>query len=129
MTERKHQQKRRLNSSRSAEDLLFASQRLRDNKRSITVGLKPTSSASSASSSVKPSEEDDEYSEVWQPELSKESTRIRPEVTDTCQTESVGQDSGISSTSDSTISYSNKRSLVDLEDLSKVPWYEGVMPR
>ena len=126
MTERKHQQKRRLNSSRSAEDLLFASQRLRDNKRSITIGLKPTSSGSS---SVKPSEEDDEYSEVWQPELSKESTCIRPEVSDTCQAESVGQDSGISSTSDSTISYSNKRSLVDLEDLTKVPWYEGVMPR
>ena len=47
-----------------------------------------------------------EYSEVWDP-----------------------GDSGISSTSDSTVSYSNKNPDQELEDLSKVPWYESEMPR
>ena len=42
---------------------------------------------------------------------------------------SVAQDSGISSTSDSTISYSTKNINLELEDLSKVPWYEAEMPR
>ena len=47
-----------------------------------------------------------EYSEVWDP-----------------------GDSGISSTSDSTVSYNNKNPDQELEDLSKVPWYESEMPR
>ena len=38
-------------------------------------------------------------------------------------------DSGISSTSDSTVSYNNKKADHELEDLSKVPWYESEMPR
>ena len=47
-----------------------------------------------------------EYSEVWDP-----------------------GDSGISSTSDSTVSYNNRNPDQELEDLSKVPWYESEMPR
>merc|ERR1719270_2909331 len=48
---------------------------------------------------------------------------------DTCPLDSVAQDSGISSTSDSTISYSTKNINLEMEDLSKVPWYEAEMPR
>ena len=48
---------------------------------------------------------------------------------DTCHLDSVAQDSGISSTSDSTISYSTKNINLEMEDLSKVPWYEAEMPR
>ena len=90
-----------------------------------------------------------EYSEVWEPDddtsdvndqksvenksdivtrvLDKSDNMTR--VSDTCQLDSVAQDSGISSTSDSTISYSTKNINIEMEDLSKVPWYEAEMPR
>ena len=86
-----------------------------------------------------------EYSEVWEPDDDtndvsdqksvKSDTHVVDKsdnvtrVLDTCQLDSVAQDSGISSTSDSTISYSTKNINIEMEDLSKVPWYEAEMPR
>ncbi len=80
-----------------------------------------------------------EYSEVWEPpegeiEESPEPipvcARDQQQTRDTCPLDSAGQDSGISSTSDSTISYSTKNAnSTQTEDLSKVPWYEAEMPR
>lgn len=77
-----------------------------------------------------------EYSEVWEPEDTCVSDKTsftcssdKNGTRDTCQLDSIAQDSGISSTSDSTISYSTKNINMEMEDLSKVPWYEAEMPR
>ena len=105
-----------MSASRSAEDLLCVPSKLRNSKSSVTLVESKVTTCP-------------EYSEVWEPEVTRVS---KPEVDDSrvnCQSESVGQDSGISSTSDSTVSYSNKRDNLLLEDLTKVPWYEAEMPR
>ena len=88
-------------SSRSAEDLLSSS-RLRLGKSRAMLGEVRTQVAQV----LPPVTACAEYSEVWDP-----------------------GDSGISSTSDSTVSYNNKNPDQELEDLSKVPWYESEMPR
>ena len=85
--------------SRSAEDLLSSS-RLRLSKSTVTLGEVPAQVTAPVVTTCA------EYSEVWDP-----------------------GDSGISSTSDSTVSYNNKKADHELEDLSKVPWYESEMPR
>ena len=63
--------------------------------------------------------------------LARLTSDSKPEVEETRVhvESSVGQDSGISSTSDSTVSYSLKRQHHHFEDLTKVPWYEAEMPR
>ena len=91
--------RRGLVSSRSAEDLL-SSTRLRLSKSTVTLGELPAKVTPQVVTTCA------EYSEVWDP-----------------------GDSGISSTSDSTVSYNNKKADHELEDLSKVPWYESEMPR
>ena len=78
---------------------LLASTRLRLSKSTVTLGDVPTQLPPQVVTCA-------EYSEVWDP-----------------------GDSGISSTSDSTVSYNNKKADHELEDLSKVPWYESEMPR
>ena len=88
-------------SSRSAEDLLSSS-RLRLGKSRVRLGEVTTTQVTQV---LPPVTACAEYSEVWDP-----------------------GDSGISSTSDSTVSYNNKNSDQE-EDLSKVPWYESEMPR
>ena len=91
--------RRGLASSRSAEDLL-SSTRLRLSKSTVTLGEVQAQVTAPVVTTCA------EYSEVWDP-----------------------GDSGISSTSDSTVSYNNKKADHELEDLSKVPWYESEMPR
>ena len=132
-TERRQVTRRRMIASRSMEDLLCSQTKIRNSKSSVT--LIPTQDCP-ASCRVTACQE---YSEVWEPpdEETEESSEPVPAcksdqqpARDTCQSESVGQDSGISSTSDSTISYSNKNVIkTQTEDLSKVPWYEAEMPR
>ena len=85
--------------SRSVEDLISSSCRMRVSKSSMTVGEVARQLPPQVTTCA-------EYSEVWDP-----------------------GDSGISSTSDSTVSYNNKKADLDMEDLSKVPWYEAEMPR
>lgn len=86
--------------SRSVEDLLSSSRRMKVSKSSVTLcEVKPRQPPPQVTTCA-------EYSEVWDP-----------------------GDSGISSTSDSTVSYSNKNGDIEMEDLSKVPWYEAEMPR
>ena len=53
--------------------------------------------------------------------------RAREELAAVTRESSTAQDSGISSTSDSTVSYS--AASRGQEDLSTVPWYEAEMPR
>ena len=90
--------------SRSVEDLLSSSRRMKVSKSSVTLcEVKPRQPPPQVTSQVTTCAE---YSEVWDP-----------------------GDSGISSTSDSTVSYSNKNGDIEMEDLSKVPWYEAEMPR
>merc|ERR1719384_1746696 len=108
-----------LASSRSVEDLLSTSSRLKVSKSSLTLGevtplVKPlvttqvTAQVIAQDSSQVPTQVTTcaEYSEVWDP-----------------------GDSGISSTSDSTVSYSTKPGEIQLEDLNQLPWYEAEMPR
>ena len=78
---------------------LLSSPRLRLSKSTVTLGEVPAQVRPQVTTCA-------EYSEVWDP-----------------------GDSGISSTSDSTVSYSIKTGEQELEDLSKVPWYESEMPR
>ena len=133
LTERRQVTRRRMIASRSAEDLLSSQSKLRSSKSSVTLiptSEKPVTCHVTACQ---------EYSEVWEPpeEETEESPEPVPECTrdqqqtrDTCPLDSVGQDSGISSTSDSTLSYSTKNAnCTQTEDLSKVPWYEAEMPR
>ena len=56
-------------------------------------------------------------------------TRAREELAAVTRESSTAQDSGISSTSDSTVSYSAASRDQCEEDLSTVPWYEAEMPR
>ena len=56
-------------------------------------------------------------------------TRAREELAAVTRESSTAQDSGISSTSDSTVSYSAASRGQGQEDLSTVPWYEAEMPR
>ena len=56
-------------------------------------------------------------------------TRAREELAAVTRESSTAQDSGISSTSDSTVSYSAASRGQGEEDLSTVPWYEAEMPR
>ena len=56
-------------------------------------------------------------------------TRAREELAAVTRESSTAQDSGISSTSDSTVSYSPASRGQGKEDLSTVPWYEAEMPR
>ena len=56
-------------------------------------------------------------------------TRAREELAAVTRESSTAQDSGISSTSDSTVSYSAASRGQGREDLSTVPWYEAEMPR
>ena len=56
-------------------------------------------------------------------------TRAREELAAVMRESSTAQDSGISSTSDSTVSYSPASRGQGKEDLSTVPWYEAEMPR
>ena len=55
--------------------------------------------------------------------------RAREELAAVTRESSTAQDSGISSTSDSTVSYSAASRGQGEEDLSTVPWYEAEMPR
>ena len=119
--------------SRSAEDLLCSQSKLRSSKSSVTLIPTPEKPVTCHVTACQ------EYSEVWEPpeEGTEESPDLVPvcardqqQTRDTCPLDSVGQDSGISSTSDSTVSYSTKiASSSHTEDLSKVPWYEAEMPR
>ena len=135
LTERRQVTRRRMIASRSAEDLLSSQSKLRSSKSSVTLiptSEKPVTCHVTACQ---------EYSEVWEPpeeetEESQEPVLVcarDPQQTrdnDTCPLDSAGQDSGISSTSDSTLSYSTKNAnCTQTEDLSKVPWYEAEMPR
>merc|ERR550517_293354 len=90
--------RRGLVGSRSVEDLISSSFRMRVSKSTMTVGEVSRQLPPQVTTCA-------EYSEVWDP-----------------------GDSGISSTSDSTVSYNNKKADHELEDLSKVPWYESEMP-
>ena len=56
---------------------------------------------------------------------------VYSQVFDQDNLDSMAQDSGISSTSDSTISYPSrdKHQSMDLEDLNKAPWYQAEMQR
>ena len=56
-------------------------------------------------------------------------TRAREDLAAVTRESSTAQDSGISSTSDSTVSYSAASRGQGQEDLSTVPWYEAEMPR
>lgn len=119
--------------SRSAEDLLCSQSKLRNSKSSVTLIPAPEKPVTCHVTACQ------EYSEVWEPpeeeiEESQEPVpvcaRDQQQTRDTCPLDSAGQDSGISSTSDSTISYSTKNAnSTQTEDLSKVPWYEAEMPR
>ena len=61
--------------------------------------------------------------------LETRETRAREELAAVTRESSTAQDSGISSTSDSTVSYSAASRGQGEEDLSTVPWYEAEMPR
>ena len=56
---------------------------------------------------------------------------VYSQVFDQDNLDSMAQDSGISSTSDSTISYPSrdKHQSMDIEDLNKAPWYQAEMQR
>ena len=132
-TERRPAVKRRMLYSRSAEDLLCTQSKLKSSKSTANLAEK------SVTCNVTTCQE---YSEVWEPPDDRVSQVTGSDtchvstgsdnltrVVDTCHVDSVAQDSGISSTSDSTISYSTKNINLETEDLSKVPWYEAEMPR
>ena len=130
-TDRRPAVKRRMMYSRSAEDLLCTQNKLKSSKSTATLAEKNVPCNVTTCQ---------EYSEVWEPpedrvsqvtgsDTCHVSTGTDNRVGDTCQLDSVAQDSGISSTSDSTISYSTKNINPDTEDLSTVPWYEAEMPR
>ena len=69
-----------------------------------------------------------ETRETWEEREARE-TRAREELAAVTRESSTAQDSGISSTSDSTVSYSPASRGQGKEDLSTVPWYEAEMPR
>ena len=139
-TERRPAVKRMMLYSRSAEDLLGSQNKMKSSKSTATLAEK------SVTRNVTTCQE---YSEVWESpdermsqvtgsdtcQVAGRDTRHvfgsdnMTRAVDTCHLDSVAQDSGISSTSDSTISYSTKNINLELEDLSKVPWYEAEMPR
>ena len=123
-TERRPAVKRRMLYSKSAEDLLSTQNKIKSSKSIATLAEKSVTCNATTCQ---------EYSEVWEPpedilsQVTESDNLTR--VGDTCHVDSVGQDSGISSTSDSTISYSTRNINLEMEDLSKVPWYEAEMPR
>ena len=131
-TERRPAVKRMMLYSRSAEDLLGSQNKMKSSKSTATLAEKCVTRNVTTCQ---------EYSEVWESpddrmsQVTGSDTRHvagsdnMTRAVDTCHLDSVAQDSGISSTSDSTISYSTKNINLEMEDLSKVPWYEAEMPR
>ena len=137
--ERREKGEQRMVTSRSSDDLLSCHGHNFDRNLSFRRSLASTTSAvslvqmgqvSKQSACVSDRLDCPDRRQTVSPVTCPEYSQVF-DMEDQGNLDSMAQDSGISSTSDSSNSYSSrdKHKVMEFEDLSRVPWYQGEMQR